>query len=142
MENLMRVHGWKFQDASLLLLRLVVAAVFLYAGAAKWAFWSTPLPGMSDVMWNLTRFLSIVEPLGALALILGFLTRWAAAGLAIIMLGAIFILEFTMQTNFFTSPAGIGWDYNLLLLANCLALLSFGAGKWSLDAVKRNYRSL
>ena len=124
------------QEAALIVLRLVVAAVFLYAGTAKWPMWSAPMEGMSSLMHNLIRFLSIVEPLGAVALLLGFLTRWAAAGLAIIMLGAIPFSRVTMKTSLFTDPQGAGLDYNLLLLAGCIALLAFGAGRWSVDAMR------
>lgn len=127
----------KAQDTALLVMRLVVAAVFLYAGTAKWPFWSAPPEGMSVVLLNVTKFLSIVEPLGSLALLLGVLTRWAAAGLGIIMVGAIFFSRFTLHAGLFTSPQGTGLDYNLLILAGCIALLAFGAGAWSLDAIRK-----
>jgi putative oxidoreductase len=126
----------RVQDTALLVLRLVVAAVFLYAGSAKWPFWSTSPEGMSVVLLNLTRFLSIVEPLGSLALLVGVLTRWAAAGLGIIMVGAVFFARFTLEANVFTSPQGTGLDYNLLILAGCIALFAFGAGAWSVDAIR------
>jgi putative oxidoreductase len=124
------------QEAALIVLRLVVAAIFLYAGAAKLPMWSAPMEGMSPLMHNLVRFLAIVEPLGALALLLGFLTRWAAAGLGIIMVGAIVFSRVTMHTPLFTAQQGAGLDYNLLILAGCLALLAFGAGRWSADAIR------
>lgn len=125
----------KFQETALLVLRLVVAAVFLYAAYAKWSFWSVVPEGVPAGMANILKFLSIVEPLGAVALVVGFLTRWAAAGLAIIMVGAISILHFTMNVGFFTTPQGPGLDYNLLILCGCIALVAFGAGSWSVDAI-------
>ena len=127
----------RLQDTALLVLRLVVAAVFMYAGSAKWPFWSAPPEGMSVLLLNLMKFLSIVEPLGSLALLLGFLTRWAAAGLAIIMVGAIYFARVTMRAGLFTTPQGTGLDYNLLLLAGCIALVAFGAGRWSVDAIRK-----
>jgi uncharacterized membrane protein YphA (DoxX/SURF4 family) len=127
----------KAQDTALLVLRLVVAAVFLYAGSAKWPFWSAPPEGMSVLLLNTMKFLSIVEPLGSLALLLGILTRWAAAGLGIIMVGAIFFARLTLHAGLFTTPQGTGLDYNLLILAGCLVLLAFGAGGWSLDALRK-----
>src|SRR5918998_1879072 len=110
------------QDTALLVLRLVVAAIFLYAGSAKWPFWSAPPEGMSVVLLNVLKLLSIVEPLGSLALLLGVLTRWAAAGLGIIMVGAIFFGRLTLQAGLFTTPQGTGVDYNLLILAGCIVL--------------------
>jgi putative oxidoreductase len=131
----------KVQNTALLLVRLVVAAVFLYAGTAKWPFWSSPPEGMSAVLHNVLRFLSIVEPLGGVALILGFLTRWAAAGLAIIMVGAIYYAGLTLHAGLFTSPQGTGLDYNLLILAGCVALVAFGGGGWSVDAMRKKAHS-
>ena len=83
------------------------------------------------------KFLSIVEPLGSVALLLGFLTRWAAAGLGIIMVGAIFFAKVTLRAGLFTTPQGTGLDYNLLILAGCIALVAFGAGGWSVDAIRK-----
>src|SRR3989454_6935655 len=77
----------KVQDTALLVLRLVVAAIFLYAGTAKWPFWSAPPEGMSVVRLNVLTFLLIFDSMGGLALLLGELTRWAAGGLGIIMVG-------------------------------------------------------
>lgn len=124
-----------FKDGVLLIMRLIIAAVFLFAAYAKLSFWSTVPFDTSPMMVNLIKLLSIVEPLGALALIVGFLTRWAAGGLAIIMVGAILVLSITAQTAFFTSSEGTGLDYNALLLLGCLTLLVFGPGKWSIDAL-------
>lgn len=133
MEN----HTTKLQETALLLLRLVLAAIFLYAGYAKLGFWSAAPAGVPAGMVILIKFLSIVEPLGALALVLGFLTRWAAAGLALIMAGAIVVLRFTMHAGLLTTSQATGLDYNLIILASCFVLMSFGAGRWSLDAVSK-----
>src|SRR6185295_19830094 len=119
------------QNLALLLLRIVVGAVFLWAGLAKWFVWSgvpEGMPFMTPAMVNLTKLLSIVEPLGALALLLGFLTRWAAAGLAIIMTGSLYFVYFMFHAGIFTSEKGTGMDYNLLILAGCVVLAVFGAG--------------
>ena len=126
------------QNTALLVLRLVVGAIFLYAGFAKWPFWSAAPEGMSASMVNLVKFLSIVEPLGGVALMVGFLTRWAAGGLAIIMVGSLYFVRVTMKAGVFTSPQGTGLDYNLLILSGCIALAAFGAGGWSVDAFRKN----
>jgi putative oxidoreductase len=126
----------KFQDVALLFMRLVVGAVFLYVGSySKLMFFSGPAPeGMPGGMILLMKFLCIVEFIGAVAIILGWLTRWAAAGLAIIMVGAVGFVKFLMHGTWFTGQAGTGADYVILILAGCLILMTFGAGKWSVDA--------
>lgn len=128
-------HSKKFQDASLLGLRLIIAAIFLYVGGyGKLFIWSTPPEGMPTAMLLLMKFLSIVEPIGAVAIAVGFLTRWAAAGLAIIMVGAVGFLKLMLQSAWFTGQQGSGIDYVLLILVGCLVLMAFGAGSWSVDA--------
>jgi uncharacterized membrane protein YphA (DoxX/SURF4 family) len=84
----------KYQNASLLFLRIVTAAIFYVAAYYKFPFWSGAPEGISPFMLFTTRLLSIVEPLGATALLFGFLTRWAAVGLIIILLGAIYVSQF------------------------------------------------
>lgn len=124
----------KSQDSVLLILRLMVAAIFLYAGYAKWGFWSATPEGMSAAMLNLTKFLSIAEPLGAIALVVGFLTRLSSALLGVIMIGAIFIMQFTMQIGFSTAQ-GPGWDFPLMILGGCIVLTAFGAGSFAVDTL-------
>src|SRR5574341_826868 len=123
----------KRQEIALLAVRVIIAAVFLYAAYAKLPFWSETPKGVSAVMANLAKFLSIVEPLGAVAILVGFLTRWAAAGLTMIMVGAIFVTQFVVKIGFAT-PTGPGWNFPLVVLAGCIVLVAFGAGRLSMDA--------
>ena len=125
----------KFQDTALLVLRLILAAIFLNAGYAKLFAWGPTPEGMSAGMMNLMKLLSIVEPLGGLALVVGFLTSWAAAGLGIIMVGAVYFVRFVMHAGVFTAPQGSGLDYVLLILSGCVVLMAFGGGRWSVDAL-------
>jgi putative oxidoreductase len=126
------------QNAALLALRIIVAIIFLHAGIAKWFLWSVdPMDGFPVWLHYLMLFLSIAEPIGAVALLAGFLTRAAAACLAIIMIGSIPVSHFLMSVPFFTAPQLPGWDANLMNLGGCLALAAFGAGAWSVDALRR-----
>jgi putative oxidoreductase len=122
----------RYQNASLLFLRLIIAAIFYVAAYYKIPFWSSAPAGVSAFMLFVTKFLSIAEPLGATAILLGFLTRWAAIGLAIIMVGAIYVSQFVYGIGFVT-PTSAGWNFPLTVLAGCLILAAFGAGKWSID---------
>jgi len=121
-----------YQNASLLILRIITAAIFYVAGYYKFPFWSGAPEGMSAFMLFVTKLLSIAEPLGATAVLFGFLTRLAAIGLTIIMIGAIYVSQFILGIGFVT-PTSAGWNFPLAVLAGCLILAAFGAGKWSVD---------
>lgn len=120
------------QNTALLAVRFAVAAIFFVAAYAKFPLWTTTPEGIPVLLVNTMLFLSIVEPLGGIAVLLGFLTRWAAAGLAVIMVGAIGVLQFMMQIGF-TTPAGTGWNFPLAIFVGCVVLVAFGAGSWSVD---------
>ena len=129
MEFLTNLH--QLGDVGLLALRIAVAASFLVHGTQKWAMWKMqPSTQMPASMLSQMKVLSIVEPLGSLAVLIGFLTQVAAAGLALIMVGAIWFKIQTMKKKF--SEAG-GWELDLTLIAASIALLFFGAGGIGLD---------
>ena len=124
-----------FRNTALLILRITLAIIFFHAGVAKFFLWSIePMEGSPVWLHYTMLFLSVVEPIGAVAVLFGFLTRWAALGFSIIMLGAMPISHFMMQVPFFTAPQLPGWDANLMIFAGSMALAAFGAGKWSVDA--------
>ena len=125
------------QSAALLALRVIVAIIFLHAGIAKLFLWTIPpMEGFPVWLHYMMLFLSIAEPIGAIALLAGFLTRAAAACLAIVMIGSIPVSHFLMAVPLFTAPQLPGWDANLMILGGCLALAAFGAGAWSVDALR------
>jgi putative oxidoreductase len=120
-----------------LLLRAALAAVFIYHGldlvGGPDKGWGTawqeqahvpepmPAPAQAAVAWG--------ELLGGLAMALGFLTRLAAAGLIVIMGGAIATVHL---------PHGFdirqhGYEYNVALIAMCLCLVLAGPGPLAVD---------
>lgn len=119
-----------FQNFALLALRVIIAAVFIVAGYYKWPFWNQAHPEMSSFDLNVVKLLSIAEPLGGIGLLLGILTRWAATGLAIIMLGAIYYVQFKYHMSFASAP---GWNFPLTLFGGCIILIAFGGGRWAFD---------
>lgn len=120
---------------ALLALRIAVGVIFLVHGVQKQAMWKMqPSAQLPAPMLKLLRFLSIVEPLGGLAMIAGFLTRPAAIGLAIIMVGAINLKARKMHRGF---TGDGGWELDFIVLSANVALLLVGAGAWSLDSVLR-----
>jgi len=71
------------------------------------------------------------ELLGGITILLGFLTRLAALGLIIIQLGAIATV--TWFQGFSIPETGGGYEFNLVLVGICLALLLMGGGTLSID---------
>ena len=75
------------------------------------------------------------ESLGALGLITGFLTRFCAMGILMIMTGAIVMSHAAngFFMNWSGKQAGEGFEYHILAIALCIPLLISGGGKFSAD---------
>lgn len=93
-------------------------------------FASTGIPSVVAVL------IILGESFGALFLILGFISRISAAGVAIIMLGAILMVHWEngFFMNWFGSQAGEGFEYHLLALGLALIVIVEGGGMWSVDS--------
>lgn len=133
MEFLASLH--QYNDIALFILRAGIAMVFLVHG--KWKMEQgnemAECVHLPKKGWFFTG-LGYAEFLGSLALISGFLTQIAAAGLAIILIGAIYFKIQKWKISF-TSHSKIGWEFDLVLLTGCLAIYFLGAGKLALDAI-------
>lgn len=120
----------RFTDLGLLLLRLMVAIVFVTSGwshARKSAERSKSI-GMSQ---GFTIFLGIVEVAGGLGVAFGVLTQLAAVGLILVMFGAIYKKIFEWHTGFWGEKT-YGWHYDLMLLVMDLVILFTDGGNWVL----------
>ncbi len=101
-------------DLCLLLLRLMVAAVFVTSGWSdiKDSKARAESIGMTPAF---TMFLGVAELAGGLGVACGVLTQLAAIGLILVMLGAIHKKIFVWHTGFWGEKAS-GWHYDLMLL--------------------------
>lgn len=121
----------------MLLLRLTIAAIFLYHGTQKFGMWSMVAgEGMSENMLMIMRSLSVIEPLIAVLLIVGLFTQIAGGIGAVIMIGAIYMKQVVWGTSF-AGTTGTGWEFDLVILGGCLATLLAGGGCVSLDALMK-----
>lgn len=129
-----------------LILRLTLGLVMLPHGAQKLLGWyggfgfSGTMGFFTETMhlpWLIAFLVIIGESFGSVALLLGVLTRFTAASLAVIMLGAVTMVHLPhgFFMNWFGKQAGEGYEYHLLVIGIGLALLVTGAGKWSVDRV-------
>jgi putative oxidoreductase len=115
-----------------LLLRLALAAIFTYHGAnlikADWgASWMNSMPEPAPAPLQLA--VAWGELIGGIAMLLGFLTRVAALGLIAIMAGAIYRMHWPYGFDI----AKHGYEYNMLIIAVCLALVLMGPGNIAVD---------
>jgi len=92
--------------------------------------------GTVGTPWLVGLLVILGEFFGSLMLVLGLGTRFAAASLVVIMLGAAWQLRgngFFM--NWFGQQKGEGIELFLLAIGIALALVFTGGGKWSVDAL-------
>jgi putative oxidoreductase len=120
----------QFADLALLLMRLLVAVVFLSSG---WSHAKDPVARGKSIGTSpgFTRFLGLAELAGGLGVAFGVLPQLAAAGLILVMLGAIQKKIFVWHTGFWGKSSD-GWHYDLLFVAMCLVIVTTGGGRYVL----------
>jgi putative oxidoreductase len=122
-------QSWAFT-----IFRVVVGGVFLAHGIQK--FFAYGLHGVAGAFASMgvpvpavtSALVAVVELLGGAALILGFMTRWAAALNGFDMIVAILLVH--LKNGFF-NPMGI--EFPLTLLAACIVIAIHGPGAASVD---------
>jgi putative oxidoreductase len=130
-------------DVSLTILRLVLGVIFFAHGAQKMLGWFGGYGFQGTIQFfsqlgmpaAVTVLIMVTEMFGGVGLILGFLTRIPALGIAVEMVGAIFLVH--LPNGFFMNWAGNqkgeGFEYHLLAIAVAATLLLRGAGAHSVD---------
>ena len=130
-------------DVAMTILRLVMGVVFFAHGAQKMFGWfggfgfhgTINFFGQLGLPAAVTVLIMVTEFFGGLGLILGFLTRIPALGIAVEMAGAIFMVH--IPNGFFMNWAGNqkgeGFEFHLLAIAAAAAILLRGAGAYSVD---------
>ncbi len=129
-----------------MLLRLTLAAVFFPHGAQKVLGWFGGY-GLAGTWGFFTQKMGIpgflaaldfaAEFLGPIVLFFGFLTRVAAFGIFCVMATVVWMIHF--KVGFFmnwmgTMPAGNeGFEFHLLAIALCIAVMARGGGALSID---------
>lgn len=120
----------QFTDFSLLLMRLMVAAVFVTSGVGhvKHPEERAKSIGMTPAF---TMFLGVAEIMGSLGVAFGVLTQLAAFGLVLLMLGAIHKKVFVWHIGFWGEKSS-GWHYDLMLILMNVVIACTDGGKYVL----------
>jgi putative oxidoreductase len=126
-----------------LFIRLALGIVMFPHGAQKVLGWFggpgiaktlQAFAGMGFSEWSVAA-LMVVESLGAALLVFGFLTRLWAIGIGASITICMFLNH--VQNGFFMNwsgqQQGEGFEYHLLVIGICLALLIKGGGALSVD---------
>ena len=115
-------------DYALLAVRVIVGVIFVAHGSQKLlgAFGGPGLAATVQMMGPIGYLVTIGEFFGGLGLIVGFLSRFSAASLIVVMLGAIAMVH---AKNGFFLGAKPGFEYNLSLIGLLLAVLIAGPGR-------------
>ncbi len=131
------IHRLHSHNVGVLLVRLAVGIVFIHAGWLKLQAIDMVVAGFAagGIPAWLAYFVSYAEFICGILLIVGIFVRYAGIILSIIMIVAALKVHlvngYGMQNN--------GVEYVLLLLMCSLALVTFGAGRFSLAACLRKY---
>lgn len=116
-----------FADLSLLFLRVMLALVF---GTSGYSHLTKPKERAKSIEMSVpfTVFLGAAELAGSIALVAGIMAQWAAIGLILIMLGAIYMKAVKWHTGFWGEKS-MGWHYEVLMIAMNLVIVTIGPGR-------------
>ena len=131
-------------DHAIGLARLVLGIVFFMHGAQKTLAWFGGYGFHATIQlfntaWGIparfTKLALATEFLGGVGLILGFLSRIAALGIAIDMLVAVAAVHLRngVFMNWYGNQKGKGYEYHLFAIAICILIIVKGAGTLSVD---------
>jgi putative oxidoreductase len=117
-------------DVALLVVRLVAGVIFAAHGSQKLfgAFGGPGLEKTVEMMGPIGYLVTVGEFFGGLGLIVGFLTRFSAASLIVVMLGAIATVH--GKHGFFLQSGG--FEYNLSLIGLLASVLTAGPGWYAI----------
>ncbi|MFK0334886.1 DoxX family protein [Rhizobium sp. NPDC090275] len=121
-----------YQPYALAALRIITALLFIEHGTMKLFAFPLPQPGLGDSLPPMLLAAALLEVIGGLAILVGFLTRPVAFILSGQMAVAYFMAH--QPRGFF--PAENGGEAAILYCFVFLALVFTGAGAFAIDKSK------
>jgi len=129
-------HDRAAVDVALLTTRLIAGFVMLPHGAQHLlgSFNGPGLTGTVQYLGTVGYFVAVGEFFGAIGLISGLLSRFSAAALIVIMIGAVVMvhLQFGFFANWTGTQKGEGFEYHLAMIGLLLTTLLAGPGRFSI----------
>jgi len=123
-------------DWALLIARIITGLVFMAHGSQKifGSFGGPGLGGFVQMMGPLGYLVAAGEFFGGLGLLVGFLSRFSAASIIVIMLGAIAMVHVNVGffMNWSGKQGGEGYEYHLLAIAVLAIILIVGPGRFAI----------
>lgn len=121
---------YRFLPAGLLLLRCMVGIVFIDSG---WSDLRNPQERSKSIgkSKGFTIFLGAAEVLGGAGIVLGILSQFAALGLIVLSLGAIYTKIFVWHTGFWGEKT-YGWHYDVMFVVMNLVIAFTNGGAYVL----------
>ncbi|MBD2701803.1 DoxX family protein [Spirosoma sp. BT702] len=128
---------------SALLLRITMVVILFPHGSNLMLGWfggkgfTQSVEGLSSgagLPYFIAVLVVMLQFFGSLALGFGLLTRYFAFATMVLFIGMIpYHTEYGFFMNWFGKQQGEGFEYHLLVLGICAALVVSGAGQWSVD---------
>jgi putative oxidoreductase len=139
-KKLMNTSG----DFVVTLLRLALGVVFFAHGAQKVLGWFGGFGfqatlGFFTQQMHIPAVLAVLamaaELLGGIGLLIGFLSRVAAFGIACNMVVAVALIHrhFGLFANWYGTQKGEGYEFHIFAITLCLAIMIKGSGALSID---------
>lgn len=100
-----------------------------YQATMKFFMENMKLPGLISLL------VILIEFLGPVGLAVGLGTQVWAICFLLIMIAAVVTTHHSngFFMNWFNNQQGEGYEYHLIVMGLCIALILLGAGRWSLD---------
>lgn len=120
--------GGRWTSTALALLRIITALLFIEHGTAKLIGFPSsemPMPPVGSLLW----IGGVLEVVGGLLILIGFLTR----PVAFILAGEMAVAYFMFHAPESFYPLQNGGDAAILFCFVFLFLAAAGPGKWSID---------
>jgi len=132
------IHQTKLNDITNWGIRAAIGTIFIVQGSGKFNPGFTNMLGNIGIPLEMQIPIALAEVVSGALLIIGVLTRISASILAIIMLGAIFLVKHAANLT-----GNGGYAIDLVILAGVLMIITAGPGKISIaNIVKKLPRCL